>query len=308
MTDADHDGLSDAREREVGSDPNNADTDGDGVPDLREVIIGTNPSDADTDHDGAISAEEAQKAQNFLNDLSHSVIGAAVENADHPQQNHDAGEVAGIGKIGVLVQAALPLDSPVEVDYYRNGGILPFVLRDILKDAPSSTAAAPPATVRRVPRVQTVRPVPTARPVLRVRSGRRVRRALRARRALPVPRVPMVQPGLRELPVPTARTVLTGRRVLLVDQMQVAPLTGTWVGNEEQVHGWASEAENFGKEPVRGHFTDAGPTPTLPQRARECAPLDRSAAQAQQSAHQATPKARVSRALSWHPSGAEPGR
>jgi len=36
----------------------------------------------------------------------------------------------------------LRIDAPIEVDYYRNGGILPYVLREILKEADASTAAA----------------------------------------------------------------------------------------------------------------------------------------------------------------------
>jgi aconitate hydratase len=28
----------------------------------------------------------------------------------------------------------LRIDTPIEVDYYRHGGILPFVLRDLLAD------------------------------------------------------------------------------------------------------------------------------------------------------------------------------
>ncbi len=36
----------------------------------------------------------------------------------------------------------LRIDTPIEVDYYRNGGILPYVLREILKDAGASSAAA----------------------------------------------------------------------------------------------------------------------------------------------------------------------
>jgi aconitate hydratase len=31
------------------------------------------------------------------------------------------------------VPLILRIDTPIEVDYYRNGGILPFVLRDILR-------------------------------------------------------------------------------------------------------------------------------------------------------------------------------
>jgi aconitate hydratase len=40
------------------------------------------------------------------------------------------------------VKVLLRIDTPIEVDYYRNGGILPFVLREILKGADSSSVAA----------------------------------------------------------------------------------------------------------------------------------------------------------------------
>ena len=36
----------------------------------------------------------------------------------------------------------LRIDTPIEVDYYMHGGILPFVLREILRAAGSATAAA----------------------------------------------------------------------------------------------------------------------------------------------------------------------
>ena len=45
--DADNDGLSDAEERRLGSDPNNPDSDGDGRLDGDEVIVGTDPTRAD---------------------------------------------------------------------------------------------------------------------------------------------------------------------------------------------------------------------------------------------------------------------
>jgi len=32
------------------------------------------------------------------------------------------------------VRVILRIDTPIEVDYYRHGGILPYVLRDLLKD------------------------------------------------------------------------------------------------------------------------------------------------------------------------------
>jgi aconitate hydratase len=40
------------------------------------------------------------------------------------------------------VKVLLRIDTPIEVDYYRNGGILPFVLREILGGADTSSAAA----------------------------------------------------------------------------------------------------------------------------------------------------------------------
>jgi hypothetical protein len=44
-TDSDNDGLSDERERELGTDPTEKDTDGDGVTDLGEVAFETDPTD-----------------------------------------------------------------------------------------------------------------------------------------------------------------------------------------------------------------------------------------------------------------------
>ena len=44
LVDNDSDGLTDAEEVELGSDPYSADTDGDGLPDLTELNAGTNPA------------------------------------------------------------------------------------------------------------------------------------------------------------------------------------------------------------------------------------------------------------------------
>ena len=56
--DSDDDGLSDAEEAELGTDPNNADSDGDGLSDGAEVELGTSPTSADTDGDGYTDGEE----------------------------------------------------------------------------------------------------------------------------------------------------------------------------------------------------------------------------------------------------------
>lgn len=50
-TDSDGDGLTDERERALGTDPTLADTDGDGLNDSREIEVGTDPLNADTDGD-----------------------------------------------------------------------------------------------------------------------------------------------------------------------------------------------------------------------------------------------------------------
>ncbi|MFO0704761.1 MAG: hypothetical protein U0517_02165 [Candidatus Andersenbacteria bacterium] len=53
LFDSDQDGLSDARETELGSDPNQADTDHDGLTDQQEVDTYTTvPTIVDTDGDG----------------------------------------------------------------------------------------------------------------------------------------------------------------------------------------------------------------------------------------------------------------
>ena len=58
-TDTDGDGLTDAEEEELGTDPTNPDTDGDGLSDGEEVNEhGTDPLDGDTDDDGLTDGEE----------------------------------------------------------------------------------------------------------------------------------------------------------------------------------------------------------------------------------------------------------
>jgi hypothetical protein len=50
--DSDGDGLTDAEEHELGTDPHLADSDGDGLNDLQEYLLGTDPWLMDTDGDG----------------------------------------------------------------------------------------------------------------------------------------------------------------------------------------------------------------------------------------------------------------
>ena len=61
-TDNDMDGLLKKEEKEIGTDPENADTDGDGLLDGQEVnTYGSNPLNADTDGDGLKDGDEVKK-------------------------------------------------------------------------------------------------------------------------------------------------------------------------------------------------------------------------------------------------------
>ena len=59
--DSDDDGLTDAEEAELGTDPDNADSDGDTLSDGTEVDLGTNPLATDTDEDGYTDSEEVDE-------------------------------------------------------------------------------------------------------------------------------------------------------------------------------------------------------------------------------------------------------
>jgi hypothetical protein len=56
--DSDGDGLTNAEEEDLGTDPDSDDSDGDGIKDGKEVKNGTDPTLADTDGDGLDDGEE----------------------------------------------------------------------------------------------------------------------------------------------------------------------------------------------------------------------------------------------------------
>jgi hypothetical protein len=64
--DGDKDGLTDAQEAKLGTDPNNYDTDGDDLPDGEEVKAGTDPFKTDTDGDGISDKDELTFGSNPL--------------------------------------------------------------------------------------------------------------------------------------------------------------------------------------------------------------------------------------------------
>lgn len=65
LLDSDGDGLTNARELELGTSVTKADTDGDGLGDKEEVeVYGTNPRKADTDGDGYLDGQEVSSGYN----------------------------------------------------------------------------------------------------------------------------------------------------------------------------------------------------------------------------------------------------
>lgn len=63
--DADRDGLTDADEANLGTDPTSADSDGDGLPDRAEVsVYRTKPRAADSDGDSVGDGEEVRRGTN----------------------------------------------------------------------------------------------------------------------------------------------------------------------------------------------------------------------------------------------------
>ncbi len=74
--DNDGDGLTNAEEDELGTDPDLADTDGDGLDDFTEVNeTGTDPTVADTDGDGYDDGKEWDGNTDPLDDIDHPYAG-----------------------------------------------------------------------------------------------------------------------------------------------------------------------------------------------------------------------------------------
>ncbi len=101
--DADGDGLTDAEEADIGTDPADADTDDDGVNDGDEVAAGTDPfvappSSVDSDGDGLTDAEEAD-------------IGTDPADADTDNDGVNDGDEVAAGTDPFVAPPAAPVDS-----------------------------------------------------------------------------------------------------------------------------------------------------------------------------------------------------
>jgi hypothetical protein len=117
--DQDNDGVTDAGEKDAGTDPNVADTDGDGLDDGAEATAGTNPLNADSDGDGlSDGAEIATHSTDPLDadsDGDEANDGAEITAGTDP---NDADSTPGT----LLVQPSFPtlLGNPSDVGVVPN--------------------------------------------------------------------------------------------------------------------------------------------------------------------------------------------
>ena len=77
--DSDGDGISDADEVALGTDPDDPDTDHDGINDGDELALGLDPLDPDSDHDGIGDADDPDTLEAEANDAAPDDNGH-----DHP--------------------------------------------------------------------------------------------------------------------------------------------------------------------------------------------------------------------------------
>jgi hypothetical protein len=130
--DTDGDNVTDGRELDLGTDPTASDTDGDGLDDARELELGTDPTAADTDGDGLDDARElelgtdptaADTDDDRLADARELVVGTDPLAADSDGDGLlDGWERRGETPDGVALPGADPLakDVYVQVDYARS--------------------------------------------------------------------------------------------------------------------------------------------------------------------------------------------
>ena len=107
LLDSDGDGLDDASEASLGTDPNAPDSDGDGLSDGDEVHVhGTDPLAADSDGDGFPDGEELAQGTNPLDPLSHPATEVPALSAPGRAGLALALALAGIAGLGRALQGA----------------------------------------------------------------------------------------------------------------------------------------------------------------------------------------------------------
>lgn len=111
--DRDHDGLTDADEGKLGSDPSNPDTDGDGLHDGEEVTLGTDPTQSDTDGDGFSDSQEVATGSNPVHSGSLPQVAYLI-----PSVAHSVGAAGTQWRTDIGIANANPWPVNVTAVYY----------------------------------------------------------------------------------------------------------------------------------------------------------------------------------------------
>ena len=130
--DSDKDGLTDAEEAEMGTDPEKSDSDGDGLDDLFEHENGLNPTSIDSDGDGCADGKEQDAGSDATDASDTSYKGNWPCNPDIEEMT-DPGW-SGTADVGSIVPRYVATDQNDEmVDLYDFAGEN-FILLDLSGD------------------------------------------------------------------------------------------------------------------------------------------------------------------------------
>ena len=177
--DTDGDGLTNQREAEIGTDPNNADSDRDGLLDGQEVLqTGTNPLVPDSDGDGLTDGDEVARKTNPLNadtDGDGSRDGDEVRNGTDPlKQDTDGDGLLDSQEVAGGCPNPLNPDSDQDEiidgrDYDPCNGTNPALTATANASRPTASFTAPPVVIP----TQTPSPLPvvataTPNPILNI--------------------------------------------------------------------------------------------------------------------------------------------
>jgi len=129
--DTDGDGISDADEAALGTDPNAADSDADGLDDGAEVDLGTDPLSADSDGDGYLDGWEVTEGTDPVSADSRIYTGNWPYNPD--KAGYAAGDWGSFtGRTGDVLPATVLVDQYGEpVDLYDFAGQGKYIVIDI---------------------------------------------------------------------------------------------------------------------------------------------------------------------------------
>src|SRR5207244_13363766 len=76
-----------------------------------------------------VGGRMGQRILHLATEDKHFAVVAALEGASHPRLGDDVGELSGLGKLGLTLKAALPLETRVDVmiDFSTPEGTMAFL-------------------------------------------------------------------------------------------------------------------------------------------------------------------------------------